>query len=87
MPTCTVLKESVVAGNVSRFEVIFEADDGYKEQQSYQCTEADLKDALSHFNDSHLVADTVIEEAPRVITVKASKEAAAALKLHGKVLV
>lgn len=87
MPKCTVLKETTVKGNVSRFEVVFEADDGYQEPHVYQCTEADLKDALSHFNDSHLVADTVIEEAPRVITVKASKEAAAALKLHGKVSV
>ena len=80
MPTCTIIKETPVTGNKSRFEVIFEADDGYKEQQVYQCTETELKEALAHFNDSHLVVEKAEAGAPRVITVKASKEAEAAIK-------
>jgi len=80
MPKCTVLKEKTVTGNISRFEVIFEADDGYQEPHVYQCTETELKEALTHFNDSHLVIEEVVEEGTRVISVKASSKAAAALK-------
>lgn len=79
MPKCTILKETPVQGNVSRYEVILEADDGYTEQQVYQCSEAKLKEAIVHFNESHLAVDTVDGDEPRVITIKTSKHAALSL--------
>lgn len=85
MPKCFIHSEVVSSNGLSQYKVTFEADDGYQEQQIYQCTEDQLKDALTHFNDSHLaikVAEKEVSEIvePEVITVKSSKEALANLK-------
>lgn len=85
MPKCFINSELELANGASQYKVTFEADDGYQEQQVYQCTEAELKEALTHFNDSHLATKAAEKEvstvvAPEVITVKPSKEAVANLK-------
>ena len=84
---------------VVRFDVILEADDGYQESQTYQCSEEELKDAVAHFNNSHMesllgslqavapVAQPESVEEPRVLTVKASKEAASNFKVVKKLVV
>lgn len=86
MPRCIVISETPVTATKNLYEVVFEADDGYQEQQKYQCTETELKTALTHFNDSVLksvTADASVEE-PRIITVAPSKDAQEAMsKLSG----
>lgn len=86
MPKCFIHSEVVSSNGLSQYKVTFEADDGYQEQQIYQCTEDQLKDALTHFNDSVLksvTADASVEE-PRIITVAPSKDAQEAMsKLSG----
>lgn len=81
MPKCFIHSEVVSSNGLSQYKVTFEADDGYQEQQIYQCTEDQLKDALTHFNDSVLksvTADASVEE-PRIITVAPSKDAQEAM--------
>lgn len=86
MPKCFIKSELELTNEKSSYDVVFEADDGYQEVQKYVCTEAQLKEALTHFNDSHLAslidstatAQALAEE--RILTVKSSKEAVAALK-------
>ena len=85
MPKCYIQKEETLENGTSKYHVTFEADDGYQEQQVYQCTEVDLKKALNHFNDTHL-AKKVEEESlslameEQVIELNPSKEAVANLK-------
>ena len=86
MPKCFIKSELELTNGTSSYDVLFEADDGYQEEQKYVCTEAALKEALTHFNDSHLaslVEDTVQAQAlaeERVLTVKTSKESTNFLK-------
>ena len=86
MPKCFIKSELELTNGTSSYDVVFEADDGYQEEQKYVCTEEELKEALTHFNDSHLaslVEDTVQVQAlaeERVLTVKTSKESTNFLK-------
>lgn len=100
MPKCRIKSESKVyveneeqekvllkrenGDQVFEYSVTFEADDGYTEEQVYQCSEKELEQATTHFNDSHLeqVAKSVLGklEEPRVLTFKTSATAKEILK-------
>jgi hypothetical protein len=86
MPKCFIKSELELSNGLSQYRVLFEADDGYQEEQVYQCTEVALKDALTHFNDEHLSSMKASlefvnqDEEPRVLTVKSSKQAVDNLK-------
>ena len=85
MPKCFIKSELEFSNGLSQYRVLFEADDGYQEEQVYQCTEVELKDALTHFNDEHLASvkaklELSTPEEPRVLTVKSSKQAVDNLK-------
>lgn len=85
MPKCFIKSELELNNGLSQYRVLFEADDGYQEEQVYQCTEVELKEALTHFNDEHLASmkaslEALTVDEPRVITVKSSKQAVDNLK-------
>lgn len=85
MPKCFIKSQVELPEGLSAYHVVFEADDGHQEEQQYQCTEDELKDALTHFNEERIksVHKSFVISSPtddRVITVKASKEISDLLK-------
>lgn len=85
MPKCFIRSEYELQSGKKNYKVLFEADDGHVEAQEYQCSEDELKEALTHFNDTHLAslvpATKVLSlEEQKIITVKSSKQAIKNLK-------
>lgn len=87
MAKCIIKSQEELSGGISIYSVVFEADDGYQESQKYQCTEAQLKDALTHFNDTHLetkaqaIVTNSLDNEEVVLTVKSSQDAQDSLKI------
>jgi len=87
MAKCIIKSQEELSGGISIYSVVFEADDGYQENQKYQCTEAQLKDALTHFNDTHLetkaqaIVTNSLDNEEVVLTVKSSQDAQDSLKI------
>lgn len=87
MAKCIIKSQEELSGGISIYSAVFEADDGYQENQKYQCTEAQLKDALTHFNDTHLetkaqaIVTNSLDNEEVVLTVKSSQDAQDSLKI------